>query len=165
MEAVAADAARGHLVRQREDLRDFGDGAMEGGVEARDLGHTRHALDCRADRREVVRLVQRRERRQRCEFVNQRRRDEARPVVVLPAMHDAMAECEERSAAQLLAQPRQQRDQRLGRRAGRVGGQVGHGELRAGAVARRDARPHADAVHLARQQQRVILVERELEGG
>ena len=62
VEAVAPHAALGDRRGQRERLRDRGLVAMERGVEAGDLRQLRRALEQRPDRRQVVRLVQRRER-------------------------------------------------------------------------------------------------------
>ncbi|MNZ43896.1 hypothetical protein D3C78_615100 [compost metagenome] len=62
VEAVAPHAALGDGRRQGEHLREFGLPAMEGGVEAGHLGQLRRPLGDGADRRQVVRLVQRGER-------------------------------------------------------------------------------------------------------
>ncbi len=67
-ERHAAARPRREPPRQREQLRDFRLRAVERGVEARHLRHGRHRADHRPDRREVVRLVQRRERHQSFEF-------------------------------------------------------------------------------------------------
>ena len=62
VEAVAADALRVQLRGQREHLRDLRVAAVERGVEAGHLRQLRRALQQQADRRQVVRLMQRRER-------------------------------------------------------------------------------------------------------
>ena len=65
---------------------------MKGRVEAGDLQHVRLPLQDRADRGEVVGLVQGRERRRTFEPVEHRLVDHNRLAIVRPAMHDAMAD-------------------------------------------------------------------------
>ena len=62
VEAVAADALVVERARQGVAVGVRGVAAVEGGVEAGDLRHVRVDLHREADRREVVRLVQRRQR-------------------------------------------------------------------------------------------------------
>jgi len=62
MEAVATHAAIGDGLREREGLRDRRLRAMERGVEAGDLWQLRRPYEQVANRREIVRLMQRRER-------------------------------------------------------------------------------------------------------
>ena len=92
MEAVAAHARVVELLRQREHLRERRVGAVERGVEAGDLRQLRRALQQRADRREVVRLVQRRERHELLELRHDRGVDADRRGVVGAAVDDAMAD-------------------------------------------------------------------------
>ncbi len=68
---------------------------MEGGVEAGDLRQVRPRRGDGADRRQVVRLVQRRQRHQRVERGQQRVGDARGARVVRAAMHDAMADGEQ----------------------------------------------------------------------
>ena len=62
MKAIATNPGRREARRQREQLRHLGNGAVESRVEAGELWRTRQPPEHDADRREVVRLVQRRER-------------------------------------------------------------------------------------------------------
>ena len=64
MEAVAPDTGFSQLRGQREHLRQRRIAAVEGGIEAGDLRKLRRALHQAPDRRQVMRLVQRRERNQ-----------------------------------------------------------------------------------------------------
>src|SRR6185312_5789851 len=79
-------------------------GGVERGVEARDLRYAGRALREDADRREVVRLVQRRERRQPREIVDDRRRQPHRRDVALAAVHDPVPDRGERRAIVRLAE-------------------------------------------------------------
>ena len=79
------------------------------------------------------------------------------------AMHDAVAQREQRLPGKPLAQPGQQRDQGFRRIGGWLRGQVGRADIRAGPVARRYPRSDANAVRLPGQYQDVILVQGELE--
>jgi len=71
-------------------LRFFRLGAVKGGVEAGDLGQVRPQRRQGADRRQVVRLVQRRQRHQGRQFLDHGRRDQGRAGEAHPAVHDAM---------------------------------------------------------------------------
>ena len=62
------------LARQRHQLGDRRLAAMKAGVEAGDLRHVGQPLGDRFDRREVVRLMQRRQRNQRSQLVEHLRR-------------------------------------------------------------------------------------------
>ena len=84
--------------------------AMEGGIEAGDLRQVGRAREQRADRREIVRLVQRRQRDVAFEMREHLVVDQHRPVVVGAAVHDAMADgdrarafCVSRSQAPAIA--------------------------------------------------------------
>ena len=69
---------------------------MERGVEAGDLRQLRQAREQEADRREVVRLVQRRERHVFLQRVDDRGVDARRLRVLEPAVHDPMADAARR---------------------------------------------------------------------
>ena len=62
VKAVAADALGVEMLGDRVVVGDGGVLAMEGRIEARDLGQPRPVRHHRPDRRQIVRLVQRRER-------------------------------------------------------------------------------------------------------
>ncbi len=64
MEAVPLDAALAEVAGQRHHGGDRRVAAMEAGVEAGHLRHVGHAVEDGFDRREVVRLVERGQRRQ-----------------------------------------------------------------------------------------------------
>jgi hypothetical protein len=64
VKSMVAHAGCGEIARQGELLRQRRLRAMEGGVEAGDLRHRRCSRCNRLDRREIVRLVQRRKRNQ-----------------------------------------------------------------------------------------------------
>ncbi len=100
MEAVAMHPVRRDLARQRECLRLPFLTAVERGVEAgdlRQLGSTR--ADGR-DRREIVGLVQRRERHERLEFLEKPIRYPLRHRVMGPTMNDAVPDGEKIRAPQ-----------------------------------------------------------------
>ena len=99
VEAVAPHAGFVQLRGQREALRDVGIGAVERGIEAGDLRQLRRALEQAPDRREVVRLMQRRERNQLLERRHHVRIDAHRLREVEPAVHDAMSDADQLVAA------------------------------------------------------------------
>ena len=110
VEAVAAHALVVEVARQRVAVGVLGMPAVEGGVEAGHLRHGRVDLHCEPDRREIVRLVQRRQRCERGQPRQDGRIDAHRPVVVGTAVHDAVAdrpqfEAAERSRASDAAPP------------------------------------------------------------
>ena len=72
METVALDAFRAQRTRQGERLRNGRLAAVEGGVEAADLGDVRQQLGHRVHCAQVVRLVQRRERDEGFQFLQHR---------------------------------------------------------------------------------------------
>jgi len=77
VKAVAPDAFLKQRIRQGKGLLDVGRGAVKGGVEAGHLGQFRIEGHRHFDRREIMRLVQRRERHQRLQLGQQFRRDRA----------------------------------------------------------------------------------------
>ena len=92
VEAVAAHARIGELLRQREHLRERRVRPVDRGVEARDLRQLRRALEHRADRRQVVRLVQRRERHELLELRDDRGVEAHGRGVVDAAVDDAVTD-------------------------------------------------------------------------
>jgi hypothetical protein len=92
VEAVAPHAFLGQLLGNGVKLRQLGLRAMERGVEARDLRHVGRGLGDCPDRREVVRLVQRGERRERGEVFDHPCFDAHRRGVVRPAVHHPVAD-------------------------------------------------------------------------
>ena len=70
MEAVAPHSAIPHLLRQGEHAGDFGLALVKGRVETGNLRDLRHAPPHDPDRLEVMRLMQRRERHQGFEGLN-----------------------------------------------------------------------------------------------
>ena len=79
VKAVALHAGVADLARQRHELGDRRLAAMKAGVEAGDLRHVAAGVrHDRLDRREVVRLMQRRERHQRAQVLEHLRRDDRR---------------------------------------------------------------------------------------
>ncbi|MBB5763377.1 hypothetical protein HNR01_003009 [Methylorubrum rhodesianum] len=113
MEAVAAHALPGHLPRDREELRDLRLRAVEGGVEAGDLRQVGELLPDDADRLQVVRLVQRRQRHQPFQGVEHRLvHPHGRRVGETP-MHDAVAHGGEPVSAAMAPQPLGHGEKRL----------------------------------------------------
>ena len=106
MEAVAEDAALGDRLRQRERLRDRRLAAVERGVEAGHLRQLRQPLEQHPDRRQVVRLVQRRERDVLFERREHRRIDAHRLGVLEAAVHDPMTDADEPVLGEPLTQER-----------------------------------------------------------
>jgi hypothetical protein len=122
--------------------------AVKRGVEARDLRHIREACQRRADRRQIVGLVQWRQRDEAFQLRYHLLVDPYRPVVIRAAMHDAVPDGN-RVDPLIVPQPCSRRGQR--RR------DVGDGFVlvvaidQHAAVGRRGAQPRAasDPVHLA----------------
>jgi len=78
---------------------------MEARVEAGDLRHPRKALEDRFDRRQVRRLVKRRQRFQRPQILQDLRRDHHGAGVPRPSVDDAMADAEDPAAAEVGTEP------------------------------------------------------------
>src|SRR5258706_5726599 len=78
--------------------------AVERGVEAGDLGQGGQARPDRADRRQVVGVVQRRQRHEALEAAQDARVDQHRSVEIRPPMHHPVADCD-RVDGMVLAQP------------------------------------------------------------
>src|SRR6185437_14048385 len=92
VEAVAADPGIGKRAGDCKDLRDAGLRAMECRVEAGDLREMRHGVRDHPNGREVVRLMQWRERDQSPERMNDVGRDLYRRGELGSAMHDSMTD-------------------------------------------------------------------------
>src|SRR5215470_10902872 len=105
MKAVPPYAALEQLSWQRERFGKLAAPVMKRRVEAGDLAHPRPALTHAANRRERLRLVQRRQRRERLEVRQHCVIDDdgARPA--RPAVHDPVADGDRRRAAELGVEP------------------------------------------------------------
>ena len=90
MKPVAAHALRVEALRDRIMVRQRRMHAVEGGVETCDLKKPRRADADRPDRREIVGLMQRRQRRVAFEMREHRVVDHHRLVVLRPAADDPM---------------------------------------------------------------------------
>ena len=115
---------------------------MKGGVETGDLSERGAQLAQRLDGRQIVRLVQRRERRERFEPGQCVRIDDDRCVVMLAAMHDPVAGADQMTRMTARLQPVKQPGER-----GFVihgGGGQGTGQ-RLSVVMRRECRGRANA--------------------
>ena len=138
---------------------------MEGSVEAGDLRQFRDHLGDRLDGREVVRLVQRGQRHQAPELRHDGVVDARRRGELHPAMDDAMAECQHRTAGQQLAPEVQD----LAGRAAMVEPARGPGPFRhhrARGIARAQVRLQPEVFDLAAEQQGALgtsLVDGELD--
>ena len=90
MEPIPPDARLGEFARQGEHLCELRLVAMERGIETGDLRHLRRRFRNRSDRNQVVRLMQRRQRRElgkRCDDIGI---DPDRDCIVGTAVHDPM---------------------------------------------------------------------------
>ena len=95
VEAVALHAGVVQLAGQGEHLRELRLGAMERRVEASHLRQLGPALEQEPDRRQVVGLVQRRERNELRQVFQHRAVDAHRLGVLEPAVNDAVADARE----------------------------------------------------------------------
>ena len=150
VEAVAADAFVVEGARQCVAVGVRRMVSVEGGVEAGDLRHLGRDLHREADRREIVRLVQRRERLVAGEPAEDALVDPHRMVELGPPVNDTVAD-----SPKLEAFERRQPGAGLGDRRGQVGN-LGRliaalDDPGAGAVGRTQAGPDADAVDLPAQ--------------
>ena len=96
VKSVTTNAFLTEAPRQSERLSQIGLGAMEGRVEAGDLRYLRRGLHDRADGGEVVRLMQRRERREFGEIIENGFGHPHGRGVVETAVDDAMTEGDDR---------------------------------------------------------------------
>ena len=104
MEAVTTHAAVGDRLGQRKGLGDGRLAAVKRRVEAGDLRQRWRTLHQRPDRREIVRLVQRRKRNELLERADHGRVDADRLAVFEPAMNHAVADGDEPMLAEIRAQ-------------------------------------------------------------
>ena len=91
MEAISLDALVGNFFRQGKPPGQVGLGHVKAGIEAGDLRKIRIGGLNRADAREIVGLVQRRERAQRLQLRDYGIGNANRPREYTSAMNDAMS--------------------------------------------------------------------------
>ena len=167
VKAIAAHARRRDLARQGKLLRESGLGAVEGGIEASNLRQVRRRSGDILDRREIVRLVEWRERHQRGQRGHDIGIDPDRCGEGRAAMHHAMAESLHRPAAQKF--PSELQDLRGGRLV--VERRLAPLALRHDrplVIGRAQMRRQADLLDLPVKQRRAFarrVVERELDAG
>ena len=114
MEAITPHAGRLIFARQREARRDDRHGVMEGRVETGNLEKVRPRGGDSTHRRDIMRLVQRRERRQPIERREQFGRHSFGPAMVGAAMHHAMTDGDKMIGAEMSLGPTNHRfEQRL----------------------------------------------------
>src|SRR5262245_65845694 len=104
MKAVAAYALIVEALRDGKAIGDLGVAPMEGRIEAGDLKHARLPLQDCLDRRQVVRLMQRRKGNEAPQALDDFRCDRRRLPIFATAMHDAMTHRSRQSATDLLPQ-------------------------------------------------------------
>ena len=92
MESVAPDALGMKLMRNCVVVRDRVVVAVKRGIEAGDLRKRRKVGQQRADRRQIMRLMQRRQRDEPLQPRHDAMIDQHRPVIVRTAMNDAMTD-------------------------------------------------------------------------
>ena len=105
VKAVTAHALVVIGAGQSEGVVDEGVAAMESGIEAGDLRRRREGLHRRLDPGEVVRLVQRRERNEPLKRRDHGLVDQLRLHEIRPAVHDAMADRDDRRIVARLPEP------------------------------------------------------------
>jgi hypothetical protein len=108
VEAVAPDSLVGQVARQRVSGGEFRLRAVEGGVETRHLRQLGVKFRKRRDGVEVVRLMQRRQRNQAGQFVDDIRIDANRAGIVRSAMHDAVPGCDQLPVGKARFEPAKQ---------------------------------------------------------
>ncbi len=105
METVALHPGIPNLPRERDQVRNGGMAAVKAGVEASDLRHVRQTLEDRFDGGEVVRLMERSQRDQLVELLQDLPGHDHRSGVARPSVDDAMADPENPRAAVLRSKP------------------------------------------------------------
>ena len=108
VKSISSHAGVVQLLGKCESLRNLGIRAVERRIEAGDLRQLRRALEQPTDWREVVRLMQRRERNQLFKRRHRASINDHGLRVVQPAMHDPMADADEWHSCELGAQKRDQ---------------------------------------------------------
>ena len=101
------------FARQRIGVVDEGVAAMKGGVETDDLRHAREGRVGGLDPREIMRLVERGQRRQRPQIRENRRVHDRRRGMVQPAVHDAVADGADHDVGKLRLDPSENQADRL----------------------------------------------------
>ena len=96
MKAITLYAGATQLPRKRNQLRDCGLCSVKAGVEARHLRHTRQSFTDGLDRREIVRLMQRRQRYKPPQFRQHFGRNYDRAGIPRGAMHNPVSDAEYR---------------------------------------------------------------------
>ena len=158
MEAVAPHALLVQRVGQGVAVGHLGMAAMEGGVEAGDLGNPGAALADHADGRQVVGLVQRRQRGVGIQPRQDVVIDQHRLGQLGAAVHHAMAHGQRR-AAEVAAEPGAHDFLAIGHIGRVAGGDVALDQRLAGGIAHPQARVRgADAFELAAQARRQLLL-------
>jgi hypothetical protein len=104
VEAVAAHAFRIEALGNGVAVRQFIVRAMEGGIETGNLGKLWKAREDRADRRQIVRLMQRRQRRVSFKIGDNVAVDQDRPIVFWAAVDDPLTDGDRLDLSRL-AQP------------------------------------------------------------
>jgi hypothetical protein len=94
VEAVALHSCCADVAQQRNHLGDGRLAAMKAGVETGDLRHARKLLGDRVDRCQVVRLMERSERNQRSQLLQNRRGDDGGTCKAGAPMDNAMTDAE-----------------------------------------------------------------------
>ncbi len=148
VKAVALDAGTADLPGQWNHFRDGRLTAMEARVEAGDLRHAGKPVGHCFNRRQVVRLMERRQRDQRSQILQNSRRDNGGTGVPRAAVHDTVTDTEHARAAVLGAEPRGESPKRG---ASVIDGAIQRviGEDLAPRVLRRESRRGPDALDLA----------------
>ena len=108
VKAVALHAGVAKFLRKRNEVGERGLRPVEAGVETGDLRDGGQALGYCFDGREIVRLMERRERNQTVQLFENLRCDQSRTAEARAAMHDAMSDGQDAGAAVHRAKPRRE---------------------------------------------------------
>ena len=108
MKSIAADALLMQRAGQRQPRGDLGLVVVKGGIEASDLGKVWRQRGNGADRGQIVRLMERRERAERVELGEEGGIDTARRGETHPAMHDAVPDRDHFPAFEVIDGPIEQ---------------------------------------------------------
>ena len=99
MKAISLDARAADVARQRDHFGNGRHSPMKARIEAGDLRYAGQSFGHRIDRREIVRLMERRQRYERAQLLEDFRSDDRWAAVLGPAMHDAVPDAEDPGAA------------------------------------------------------------------
>ena len=138
MKAIPADAALVEAHRQREHLGDFRPTPVERGVEAHELWYVGPALGHRPDRRQFLRLMERRQGDQGVQHGQDGVVHAQRAVVLPAAVDDAMADGNRPGIVEVTLEPCGDRIERPA--------MIDGGDRLRSATAHREPRMDADAV-------------------